>query len=212
MPARRNGPVSSNVRRPNSLTLEHIVSTSDILTAISAFAAAITLLAGVIKYWRQHNDERLITWQRVVVHSIVEVAMPKGISLADIPSKYREQALSYTEFDISKKQISEPVLRFALLGLQGMNLIARTPDGKYILTIAGPSLHDMLDDQRKSKAAADAIMATAISESGRYTRDQLRPKLEPATEVSSVQFEGILNALIAQQQIIVVDGLLTRRT
>jgi hypothetical protein len=188
------------------------MSLGDIATAISTLFGAITLFAGVIKYWRQQNDERLITWQRVVVHSIVEAGAPNGLFLSEILTRYREQALTYIEFNVSKKAMSEPVLRFALLGLQGMNLIARTPEGRYILYVAGPSLHEMLEEQRKSKATADAIMATVIAESGHYTRDQLRSKLEPVTEVSSVQFEGILNALVAQQQVLVVNGMLTRRT
>ena len=108
--------------------------------------------------------------------------------------------------------MSEPVLRYALLGLQGMNLIARTLSGHYVLSVAGPTFHDIIDDNRKTKTAADAIMVAVMTESGKYTKDELRMKLESVTEVSSVQFEGILNALITQQQVILLDGKLIRRT
>ena len=138
--------------------------------------------------------------------------MPKGLLLAELLTKYREQALTYTEIDISKKTMSEPFLRFALLGLQGMNLIARTPDGRYVLSVAGPSIHDLMDENRRSKATADAIMSTVMTESGKYSKDELRIKLESTAGVSSAQFEGILNALLMQQQITLVDGKLNRRT
>jgi hypothetical protein len=180
-------------------------------TEISAAVAAMTLLFGVYKAWRKFEGDRLREWQKVVVYSIIEKNFPEPTSFDYIRSRYLETVQAFDEFSIPRKQIRDSALVRVLLCLIEGAVIVRIIDGRYTIPVAGPSNQELFDRMRRMNALGDAILTVLASDSGRYSREELKNRLGQQFPFGAGEFEGLLNSMAAQGQVVINEGKVCRR-
>ena len=173
-----------------------------IFSAVSAVAAAISLVTGAYKYWKKTEAEKLSKWQSVVVYAILSKLAPLGLTFEDIRSKYTEEVVRYGG-EVPKEQLTDLALLAALMELLTRGLVTRDDRGAFSMAIAQPSLIAMMRKQEEAQRAGDRLLTILLTEQPK-TPEQLRLQLEKDTGSSLNAF--MLMASMVRQDLIAVQA------
>lgn len=176
------------------------ITTAEIFSAVSAAAAALSLIAGAYKYWRTSEAERVAKWQSVVVYAAVAKALTGRIAFDSVRAKYADEIVLYRH-EIPKDEFSDQALLAALMNLMAKGLVTRDDQGFFGIAMAQPSLLALVREQDSARRAGDMLLTMLLTEEPK-TPQQLRVRLEKETG-SSLNTFTLMTGMIRQGFIVI---------
>jgi hypothetical protein len=181
----------------NDQTKNTIQAIANLATTLSAVLALAALGWAVYETNKRDASQQTENWKRPVVFSIIREK--RSASFQEIKSAYIQTA---TQRGLPREDIQDYELERILLSLQESDVIGRTSLGNYIpITVTEELSAGLIKSQQASEkymAARSRIISILESESGKYTLDSLRRKLQE--EGLDVTFE-IMNNLITDLKV-----------
>jgi hypothetical protein len=175
-------------------------------TLVSARTAADNLRNVIEREQQQKRDDKVATWQQVIVYKVIEEGTKSGdrsIPFESIRQRYMTEAASAAAVDLKKDELNPLVLRKILQDLMALQLVYQTLDDNYV--IQRSATNPRVDRVFLEDNAKYAILNLLSREGGKYAIHDLSQIITDQFKITNEEFHSLVNQLMAANMVLVGD-------
>jgi hypothetical protein len=188
-----------------------IETIAHVATALSAITALCVYAFNVSVYHDTENQKNLLKWQRERVYSII--VHNKFATFQQIKASYLNEAQQENNVILKRIDIQDNTLNDILMYLSMQRIVCMTNDQKYfvptmnvVASTTEKTLKNYMDMVHNSHMLAGQIITFLITDSGKYTIDELLGKIkERYKDIKDMDYYPCITDLLISQEIY-IDG------